>query len=91
MSLSAYLCGGMELLLLVPYVLAQVLGGVAGAGLTRVRKTVAAQFVQEKEIIDKKKRVIVKILTYIQYCDSDYYLIIWTLTQFVLLSGSVPP
>lgn len=54
-SLSAYLCGGMELLLLVPYVLAQVLGGVAGAGLTRVRKTVAALFVQEKEIIDPKK------------------------------------
>ncbi|XP_068610436.1 aquaporin-8-like [Brachionichthys hirsutus] len=34
-SLSAYLCGGMELLLLVPYVLAQMLGGLAGAGLTK--------------------------------------------------------
>lgn len=34
-SLTAYLCGGMELLLLVPYIVAQMLGGMAGAGLTR--------------------------------------------------------
>ncbi|XP_051274506.1 aquaporin-8a.1 [Dicentrarchus labrax] len=34
-SLSAYLCGGMDLLLLVPYILAQMLGGLGGAGLTR--------------------------------------------------------
>ncbi|KAM9336610.1 aquaporin-8-like [Symphorus nematophorus] len=33
-SLSAYLCGGMELLLLVPYILAQMLGAMAGAGLS---------------------------------------------------------
>nr|XP_046233045.1 aquaporin-8-like [Scatophagus argus] len=34
-SLCAYLCGGMELRLLLPYVLAQMLGGMAGAGLAR--------------------------------------------------------
>ncbi|KAK2820829.1 hypothetical protein Q5P01_023788 [Channa striata] len=34
-SLSVYLCGGMELLLLVPYVLAQMLGGMIGAGLAK--------------------------------------------------------
>uniref|UniRef100_UPI0037E7EC68 aquaporin-8-like n=1 Tax=Semicossyphus pulcher TaxID=241346 RepID=UPI0037E7EC68 len=34
-SLMAYLCGGMELLLLVPYVVAQMVGGMAGAGLTK--------------------------------------------------------
>ncbi|XP_035515698.1 aquaporin-8a.1 [Morone saxatilis] len=34
-SLSAYLCGGMDLLLLVPYILAQMLGALGGAGLTR--------------------------------------------------------
>ncbi|XP_068161678.1 aquaporin-8a.1 isoform X2 [Antennarius striatus] len=34
-SLAAYLCGGMELLLLVPYILAQMLGGLAAAGLTK--------------------------------------------------------
>ena len=37
-SLSIYLCGGMELLLLVPYVLAQMFGGMIGAGLAKVRK-----------------------------------------------------
>ncbi|KAM4525524.1 aquaporin-8-like isoform 1-T1 [Odontesthes bonariensis] len=35
-SLSVYLCGGMELLLLLPYVLAQTAGGMVGAGLTKV-------------------------------------------------------
>ncbi|XP_041818170.1 aquaporin-8-like [Chelmon rostratus] len=34
-SLSAYLCGGMELVLLLPYIVAQVLGGMVGAGLVR--------------------------------------------------------
>ncbi|XP_067345153.1 aquaporin-8a.1 [Channa argus] len=34
-SLSVYLCGGMELLLLVPYVLAQMLGGMIGAALAK--------------------------------------------------------
>ncbi|XP_042364038.1 aquaporin-8a.1 [Plectropomus leopardus] len=34
-SLSVYLCGGMKLPLLVPYVLAQMLGGMVGAGLTK--------------------------------------------------------
>ncbi|XP_076616019.1 aquaporin-8a.1 [Chaetodon auriga] len=34
-SLAAYLCGGMELMLLVPYIVAQMLGGMAGAGLAR--------------------------------------------------------
>ncbi|XP_049916822.1 aquaporin-8-like [Epinephelus moara] len=34
-SLSVYLCGGMELPLLVPYVMAQMLGGMVGAGLTK--------------------------------------------------------
>uniref|UniRef100_A0A3Q3L2B4 Aquaporin 8a, tandem duplicate 1 n=1 Tax=Mastacembelus armatus TaxID=205130 RepID=A0A3Q3L2B4_9TELE len=34
-SLSVYLCGGMELVLLVPYVLAQMLGGMIGAGLSK--------------------------------------------------------
>ncbi|XP_030255444.1 aquaporin-8a.1 [Sparus aurata] len=33
-SLCAYLCGGMELLLLGPYVVAQMLGGMVGAGLS---------------------------------------------------------
>uniref|UniRef100_G3P368 Aquaporin 8a, tandem duplicate 1 n=1 Tax=Gasterosteus aculeatus aculeatus TaxID=481459 RepID=G3P368_GASAC len=36
-SLSVYLCGGMELTLLLPYVLTQLGGGLVGAGLTRVR------------------------------------------------------
>ena len=36
-SVSVYLCGGMQLPLLVPYVVAQVLGGMVGAGLTKVR------------------------------------------------------
>lgn len=34
-SLSVYLCGGMKLVLLVPYVLAQMVGGMIGAGLTK--------------------------------------------------------
>ncbi|XP_074519277.1 aquaporin-8a.1 [Halichoeres trimaculatus] len=34
-SLMAYLCGGMELHLLLPYIMAQMLGGMAGAGLTK--------------------------------------------------------
>uniref|UniRef100_A0A7N6BGK6 Aquaporin-4 n=1 Tax=Anabas testudineus TaxID=64144 RepID=A0A7N6BGK6_ANATE len=34
-SLSVYLCGGMKLILLVPYVLAQISGGMIGAGLAR--------------------------------------------------------
>eukprot|EP00064_Thunnus_orientalis_P023573 superscaffoldBa00009046_g23820 len=34
-SLSIYLCGGMELPLLVPYVLAQMSGGMIGAGLAK--------------------------------------------------------
>ncbi|XP_068439437.1 aquaporin-8a.1 [Clinocottus analis] len=34
-SLSVYLCGGMGLPLLLPYVLAQMCGGMAGAGLTK--------------------------------------------------------
>lgn len=34
-SVMAYLCGGMELRLLLPYILAQMLGGMAGAGLTK--------------------------------------------------------
>uniref|UniRef100_A0A7N6B6X4 Aquaporin 8a, tandem duplicate 1 n=1 Tax=Anabas testudineus TaxID=64144 RepID=A0A7N6B6X4_ANATE len=38
-SLSVYLCGGMKLILLVPYVLAQISGGMIGAGLARVRKS----------------------------------------------------
>ena len=37
-TLSVYLCGGMELLLTVPYLAAQILGGMIGAGLTKVRK-----------------------------------------------------
>lgn len=39
MSLSVYLCGGMEFLLLGPYVLVQMLGGMTGAGLAKVRKS----------------------------------------------------
>ncbi|KAM9716298.1 aquaporin-8a.1 [Menidia menidia] len=35
-SLSIYLCGGMKLLLLLPYVLAQMVGGMIGAGLTKL-------------------------------------------------------
>ncbi|KAF1374129.1 hypothetical protein PFLUV_G00246050 [Perca fluviatilis] len=35
-SLSVYLCGGMGLSLLLPYVLAQMCGGMIGAGLTKV-------------------------------------------------------
>ncbi|XP_040923106.1 aquaporin-8-like [Toxotes jaculatrix] len=34
-SLSIYLCGGMELRLLVPYILAQMAGGMSGAGLAK--------------------------------------------------------
>ncbi|KAM6963758.1 aquaporin-8-like [Tautogolabrus adspersus] len=34
-SLMAFLCGGMELPLLVPYIVAQMVGGMAGAGLTK--------------------------------------------------------
>ncbi|XP_059180341.1 aquaporin-8-like [Centropristis striata] len=34
-SLSVYLCGGMELRLLLPYVLAQMSGGMIGAGLSK--------------------------------------------------------
>ncbi|GAA6219920.1 aquaporin-8 [Lates japonicus] len=34
-SLSVYLCGGMKLLLLVSYILAQMLGGMIGAGLAK--------------------------------------------------------
>lgn len=48
-SLSAYLCGGMELLLLGPYVVAQMLGGMVGAGLSMVSKTVEAKLYQEKK------------------------------------------
>ncbi|XP_029312356.1 aquaporin-8a.1 [Cottoperca gobio] len=35
-SLSVYLCGGMQLPLLLPYVLVQMFGGLIGAGLTKV-------------------------------------------------------
>ncbi|XP_035001919.1 aquaporin-8-like [Hippoglossus stenolepis] len=35
-SLSVYMCGGMELLLTVPYLAAQILGGMIGAALTKV-------------------------------------------------------
>ncbi|KAM7371069.1 hypothetical protein PAMP_010565 [Pampus punctatissimus] len=35
-SLSIYLCGGMELPLLLPYVLAQMFGGVIGASLAKI-------------------------------------------------------
>ncbi|KAJ0060117.1 hypothetical protein NL108_003957, partial [Boleophthalmus pectinirostris] len=35
-TLCVYLCGGMSLALVVPYILAQMLGGIAGAGLVRV-------------------------------------------------------
>ncbi|XP_062270362.1 aquaporin-8-like [Platichthys flesus] len=35
-SLSVYLCGGMELLMTGPYLAAQVLGGMIGAALTKV-------------------------------------------------------
>ncbi|KAG7506445.1 aquaporin-8-like [Solea senegalensis] len=35
-SLSVYLCGGMKLVLLLPYVTAQVLGAMIGAGLVKV-------------------------------------------------------
>nr|XP_020471596.1 aquaporin-8-like [Monopterus albus] len=38
-SLCIYLCGGMELVLLLPYVVAQLLGGMIGAGLARVMYT----------------------------------------------------
>lgn len=34
-SLSVYLCGGMELVLLLPYVLSQMIGGMTGAALTK--------------------------------------------------------
>ncbi|XP_033975766.1 aquaporin-8a.1 [Trematomus bernacchii] len=34
-SVSVYLCGGMKLALLLPYILAQMLGGLLGAALTR--------------------------------------------------------
>ncbi|XP_020780042.1 aquaporin-8-like [Boleophthalmus pectinirostris] len=34
-TLCVYLCGGMSLALVVPYILAQMLGGIAGAGLVR--------------------------------------------------------
>ena len=37
MSLSLYLCGGMELPLLGPYMVVQMLGGMIGAGLAKVR------------------------------------------------------
>lgn len=37
-SLSAYLCGGTELRLLPPYVVAQLSGGMLGAALTRVSR-----------------------------------------------------
>uniref|UniRef100_A0A3B4A125 Uncharacterized protein n=1 Tax=Periophthalmus magnuspinnatus TaxID=409849 RepID=A0A3B4A125_9GOBI len=35
-TLCVYLCGGMSLALVVPYILAQMLGGMAGAGLVKV-------------------------------------------------------
>uniref|UniRef100_A0A3Q3VYV0 Aquaporin-4 n=1 Tax=Mola mola TaxID=94237 RepID=A0A3Q3VYV0_MOLML len=41
-SVSAYLCGGLELRLLPAYILAQLFGGVVGAGLAKVSKAVAA-------------------------------------------------
>ncbi|XP_028991073.1 aquaporin-8a.1 [Betta splendens] len=34
-SLSVYLCGGMKLVLLIPYILVQMLGGIIGAGLVK--------------------------------------------------------
>ncbi|XP_072311936.1 aquaporin-8-like [Eucyclogobius newberryi] len=34
-SMCVYLCGGMSLPLLVPYILSQMLGGIAGAGLVK--------------------------------------------------------
>uniref|UniRef100_A0A667X2F5 Aquaporin 8a, tandem duplicate 1 n=1 Tax=Myripristis murdjan TaxID=586833 RepID=A0A667X2F5_9TELE len=37
-SLSVYLCGGMPLTLLGPYILAQMSGGMIGAGLAKVRR-----------------------------------------------------
>lgn len=37
MTVCVYLVGGMELILLVPYVLAQMFGGMIGAGLAKVR------------------------------------------------------
>lgn len=38
-SLSVYLCGGLDLILLLPYVLAQMIGAMIGAGLAKVRKS----------------------------------------------------
>ncbi|XP_008301377.1 aquaporin-8-like [Stegastes partitus] len=38
-SLSVYLCGGMKLVLLLPYILAQLAGGMIGAGLTKAMYT----------------------------------------------------
>lgn len=35
-SVCVYLIGGMELILLVPYVISQMLGGVIAAGLAKV-------------------------------------------------------
>lgn len=58
-SLSAYLCGGMELPLLVPYVLAQMLGGMVGAGLTKVRKIYGSPNMPGKE--KKKDEKLVRI------------------------------
>lgn len=37
-SLSVCLCGGMQLLLLLPYVVAQLIGGMIGAALAKVKK-----------------------------------------------------
>lgn len=48
-SLSIYMCGGMELRLLLPYALAQMFGGMIGAGLVKVRKNYEAHFCLEKK------------------------------------------
>lgn len=61
-SLSVYLCGGMGLPLLLPYILTQMCGGMIGAGLTKVGKNLKnmeAQFCQEKKK-KHEKLVIIK-------------------------------
>lgn len=49
-SLTVYLCGGIKLLLGVAYILAQVLGGMIGAGLAKVRSVDQVETISSRSL-----------------------------------------
>lgn len=36
-TIAIYLCGGMEMMMVAPYIVSQMIGGVLGAGMSKVR------------------------------------------------------